>query len=57
MTDYSAIAKTLTDSLQLSVAPIAVCLTDEAPPGVPGPTEPAAAGCACFGNAVRRAPS
>ena len=45
MTDYSAIAKTLSDSLQLSVAPIAVCLTDEAPPGVPRPTEPAAAGC------------
>ena len=45
MTDYSAIAKTLSDSLQLSVAPIAVCLTDEAPKSVPGPTEPAAAGC------------
>ena len=45
MTDYAAIAKILSDSLQLSVAPIAVCLTDEAPPGVPGPTAPAAAGC------------
>ena len=45
MTDYAAIAKTLSDSLQLSVAPIAVCLTDDPPQSVPGPTEPAAAGC------------
>ena len=45
MTDYSAIAKTISDSLRLRVAPIAVCLTNEAPAGVPGPTEPAAAGC------------
>ena len=45
MTDYAAIAKTLSDSLQLSVAPIAVCLTDEPPQSVPGPTAPAAAGC------------
>ena len=45
MTDYASIAKTMLDSLQLRVAPIAVCLTDQAPEGVPGPAEPAAAGC------------
>ena len=45
MNDFPAIAKTLTESLKLRVAPIAVCLTDKAPQGVPGPTKPAAAGC------------
>ena len=56
MTDYSAIAKTLSDSLQLSVAPIAVCLTDEAPQAFPDRRSRPPPG-ACFGNAVRRAPS
>ena len=45
MTDYSSIAKTLMDSLKLRVAPVAVCLTDKPPQGVPGPSKPAAAGC------------
>src|ERR1051326_5441621 len=45
MTDYSSIAKTLTDSLKLRVAPVAVCLTDRPPEGVPGPSQAAAAGC------------
>ena len=45
MAEYSAIAKTLMDSLHLRVAPVAVCLTDKAPDGVPNSTQPAAAGC------------
>ena len=45
MTDYSLIAKTLMESLNLRVAPVAVCLTGEPPEGVPGPSETAAAGC------------
>ena len=45
MTDYGSISKTLTESLQLQVAPIAVCVTDEAPQGVAESTHAAAAGC------------
>src|SRR5262245_45132127 len=45
MADYSSIAKTLMDSLHLRVAPIAVCLTDKAPEGVPSSSQAAAAGC------------
>ncbi len=45
MSDYSAIAKVLTDSLGLRVAPVAVCMTDKPPQGVTGPSKPAAAGC------------
>ena len=45
MSDYSSIAKTLMDSLKLRVAPVAVCLTDKPPEGVPGSSQPAAAGC------------
>src|SRR5262245_10895057 len=45
MTDYSAIAEILTDSLKLRVAPVAVCLTDAPPRGLSGPSQPAAAGC------------
>ena len=45
MADYSSIARTLTESLKLRVAPVAVCVTDKPPQGVPGPSKPAAAGC------------
>jgi uncharacterized protein (DUF169 family) len=45
MTNYSSIAAMLTDSLSLRIAPVAVCLTDEAPNGLSGTTQPAAAGC------------
>src|SRR5262245_28398314 len=45
MTDYSSIAQTLTESLKLRVPPVAVCLSDKPPQGVPGPSKPAAAGC------------
>src|SRR5690242_7135446 len=45
MTDYSSIAKTLMDSLKLRVAPVAVCLTDRPPEGIPSSSQPAAAGC------------
>src|SRR5437667_5014659 len=45
MTDYASIAKTLTESLKLRVAPVAVCLSDEPPQGVSSPSRAAAAGC------------
>jgi uncharacterized protein (DUF169 family) len=45
MADYSSIAKTLSDSLHLRVAPVAVCLTSKAPEGVPSSSQAAAAGC------------
>jgi uncharacterized protein (DUF169 family) len=45
MTDYSSVAKTLMDSLELRVAPVAVCLSDAPPQGVPASAQPAAAGC------------
>jgi uncharacterized protein (DUF169 family) len=45
MAEYSSIAKTLMDSLQLRVEPVAVCFTDKAPEGVPNSAQPAAAGC------------
>jgi uncharacterized protein (DUF169 family) len=45
MADYSSISKTIMDALKLRVAPVAVCLTDNPPQGVPNSTQPAAAGC------------
>jgi uncharacterized protein (DUF169 family) len=45
MAEYSSIAKTLMDSLRLRVEPVAVCLTDKAPAGVPTSAQAAAAGC------------
>src|SRR4051794_24587093 len=38
MIEYSSVARTLMDSLHLRVAPLAVCLTDKAPEGVPNST-------------------
>jgi uncharacterized protein (DUF169 family) len=43
--DYSAISKTLMNSLGLRVAPVAVCLAEEPPVGISAPSKPAAAGC------------
>jgi uncharacterized protein (DUF169 family) len=45
MTDYSSIAKTLTESLKLRVDPVAVCLSDKPPQGISSPSKAAAAGC------------
>lgn len=45
MSDYSSIANAITESLKLRVAPVAVCMTDKPPQGVPASTKPAAAGC------------
>jgi len=45
MLDYASIAGSLTESLKLRVGPVAVCISDEAPQGVPEPAQPAAAGC------------
>lgn len=45
MTDYAAISKTIMDSLKLRVVPVAVCITDQPPAGLRGPSQPAAAGC------------
>src|SRR5262245_60975786 len=43
--DYWSIAHTLTESLELKVAPVAICLTDKPPQGIPSPSKAAAAGC------------
>jgi uncharacterized protein (DUF169 family) len=45
MNNYSSIAAVLTESLGLRVNPIAVCVTDKQPQGLPGPSKAAAAGC------------
>src|SRR5215813_9741653 len=45
MPNYFSIAETLTESLELQVPPIAVCLHDTAPQGVAGPAQSVAAGC------------
>ena len=43
--NYPAIAGVLTGGLELRQAPVAVCFTDSAPPGMSGPTGRAPAGC------------
>jgi uncharacterized protein (DUF169 family) len=45
MNQFESIAQSLTDSLHLRVAPVAVCLTDKPPAGVPFSTEAVPAGC------------
>src|SRR5262245_47537896 len=55
MTDYSTIAQSLTDSLKLRVAPVAVSLTDDPPPGVARSAEPAAAGCVFWERGAQNA--
>ena len=46
MSDYAPIAQTITESLGLRVAPVAVCMTDEPPEGIPSPAKAVPAGCA-----------
>lgn len=45
MSQYAAVAKTLTEALHLRVPPIAICLTDTPPAGVAARSGPATAGC------------
>src|SRR5689334_2884370 len=45
MANYAVISQMIMDSLKLRVAPVAVCLTDQPPAGLRGPSQPAAAGC------------
>jgi Uncharacterised ArCR, COG2043 len=45
MTDYALVSNMLTESLRLDVPPVAVCVTDKAPHGVPESKQAAAAGC------------
>jgi hypothetical protein len=54
-TDYAAIARTLTDALQLGLPPIAVCLTHTPPPGVPVFRGRVPAGCVFWQEAARGA--
>jgi len=55
MADYSSIAKTINDSLHLRVAPVAVCLTEKPPQGVPNSPQAAPAGCAFWERGARGA--
>ncbi len=45
MHKYESTSTTISKALQLRVNPIAVCLSEEPPEGIPGPETPAAAGC------------
>src|SRR5271156_4850900 len=45
MNQFSYIAQSLTESLKLQVSPVAICVTDKLPQGVPAPAKSAAAGC------------
>ena len=54
-TDYAGLARTFTDALGLALPPIAVCLTDTVPPGVPAFTGRVPAGCAFWQEAARGA--
>ena len=45
MPDYAKMAQSLKDSLQLRVAPVAVCITDAPPANVPAHSGAVAAGC------------
>lgn len=47
-------ARTLTDALSLALPPVAVCLTDQVPPGVPAFAGRVAAGCVFWQEATRR---
>ncbi|OLB99105.1 MAG: hypothetical protein AUH30_06025 [Candidatus Rokubacteria bacterium 13_1_40CM_68_15] len=54
-TDYLALARSLAHSLHLQVPPIAVCLTNHVPAGVPAFTGRAPAGCVFWQEAARGA--
>jgi uncharacterized protein (DUF169 family) len=55
MSQYESIAKTLTDSLHLSVPPVAVSFTDTPPAGVPSSKEAAPAGCSFWERGAQEA--
>ena len=54
-TDYLALARSLAQSLRLQVPPIAVCLTDQVPAGVPAFAGRAPAGCSFWQEAIKGA--
>ncbi len=54
MSQFSAIAQSLTDSLKLSQAPVAICLTDSIPAGVAAWSGHAPAGCRFWQEAATR---
>jgi hypothetical protein len=47
MASYSEIAQSLTESLELTQPPVAVCLTESVPAGVEGGSPPAMGRLAC----------
>jgi uncharacterized protein (DUF169 family) len=53
--DYASLARMFTDSLGLERPPIAICLTDSVPPGVPAFSGRVPAGCAFWQEAARGA--
>jgi hypothetical protein len=55
MNDFQKMAETLQSSLKLKTAPVAVCLMDEAPAGVPGHQGTAVAGCQFWGEGAVQA--
>ena len=54
MSSYSQIADTLTEALGLRQPPVAVCLANEVPDGVPAWSGPAPAGCRFWQEAASR---
>jgi len=54
MNSFSSIADSLTQSLNLRVPPVAVCITDHEPQGVPASVQPAAAGCVFWERGAQR---
>ncbi len=55
-TDYGSIARALTEALALARPPVAVCLTDSVPAGVPAFTGRVPAGCVLAFRARRYRP-
>jgi uncharacterized protein (DUF169 family) len=51
-TDYASIARAFAEALDLTLPPIAVCLADEVPHGVPPARDPVPAGCAFWERAA-----
>jgi uncharacterized protein (DUF169 family) len=55
MNQFQPVAQMLADSLHLRIPPVAVCLTNTPPPGVPFSTEPAPAGCSFWERGAKEA--
>jgi uncharacterized protein (DUF169 family) len=53
MIDYTNVGRSLSESLELTLPPIAVCFTDEVPAGVPPYTGRAPAGCQFWEQAAQ----